>query len=134
MGGMGGMGAGAGGGAGGGERAFFAALRASGVGTAQLTLLLPQALVHDVFVPQGIMGDVAVRSGSKIDLGREGPSGTQQVVLNGSMVSNALASLYLQEKVVQAQHIMWKKKKKKKKKKPRRDCSLYTHDHAHKIE
>merc|ERR1719152_567818 len=88
------------------ERAFLTALQNSGVNNAQLTLLVPQNLVQNILVPRGIMMEIAVRSGSKIDLGNEGPVGMRQVTVSGSMVANALASLYLQEKVIQFQQMM----------------------------
>ncbi|CAE8620745.1 unnamed protein product, partial [Polarella glacialis] len=115
MGGMGGMGMGMGGMGMGGmgmgmmgnpnERAFQTALQASGIMSAQLTLLLPQPLVHNVLVPRGIMGEIAQRSGAKIDLGPEGPPGMLQVTLSGGMVGNAHASLLLQEMQVQFQQM-----------------------------
>merc|ERR1712151_200670 len=83
------------------ERAFMQALQASGINNAQLTLLLPQALVQNILVPRGFMAEIAQRSGSKIDLGAESPAGMRQVTLSGAMVANALASLYLQEKAIQ---------------------------------
>merc|ERR550514_980180 len=83
------------------ERAFLSALQASGVNSAQLTLLLPQNLLQNILIPRGFMAEIAQRSGSKMDLGNEGPAGMRQVTLSGSMVANALASLYLQEKVLQ---------------------------------
>lgn len=87
------------------ERAFFSALQASGANNAQLTLLLPQPLVQNVLVPRGLMAHVAQRSGVQIDLGSEIPAGMRQVILSGSMVHNALASLLLQEKVIQCQQM-----------------------------
>merc|ERR1719482_478425 len=80
------------------ERAFMQALQASGINNAQLTLLVPVGLV-----PKGFMAEIAQRSGAKIDLGTEGPAGMRQVTLSGTMIANALASLYLQEKVIQFQ-------------------------------
>eukprot|EP00401_Gymnodinium_catenatum_P070088 CAMPEP_0117518778 /NCGR_PEP_ID=MMETSP0784-20121206/32310_1 /TAXON_ID=39447 /ORGANISM="" /LENGTH=162 /DNA_ID=CAMNT_0005314715 /DNA_START=1 /DNA_END=486 /DNA_ORIENTATION=- len=104
--GMGGMGMmGMGGMGSGNERAFLTALQASGINSAQLTLLLPQSLVQNILVPRGFMAEVAQRSGAKIDLGAEGPAGMRQVTLSGTMVANALASLYLQEKAIQFQQI-----------------------------
>merc|ERR1712079_272293 len=85
------------------ERAFLSALQASGFNSAQLTLLLPQKLVQNILVPRGFMAEVAHKSGSKIDLGNEGPSGMRQITLTGTMVANALASLFLQEMVIQFQ-------------------------------
>merc|ERR1712061_228226 len=85
------------------ERAFMSALQASGINNAQLTLLLPQNLVQNILVPRGFMSEVAHKSGSKIDLGIESPPGMRQVTLNGTMVANALASLFLQEMVIQFQ-------------------------------
>merc|ERR1719326_978692 len=96
MGGMGGMGMNN-------ERAFMQALQASGINNAQLTLLVPVGLVQNILVPRGFMGEIAQRSGAKIDLGTEGPAGMRQVTLSGTMIANALASLYLQEKVIQFQ-------------------------------
>merc|ERR1740123_1605263 len=87
------------------ERAFLSALQASGINSAQLTLLLPQALVQNILVPRGLMAEIAQRSGAKIDLGQEGPVGMRQVMLSGTMVANSLASLYLQEKVIQFQQM-----------------------------
>lgn len=87
------------------ERAFFSALEASGIHNVQLTLLLPQALVQNVLVPRGFMADICQRSGAKIDLGSETPMGMRQVTLSGTMVANSLASLFLQEKVIQFQQI-----------------------------
>merc|ERR1719330_1142636 len=87
------------------ERAFLAALQASGINNAQLTLLIPQALVQNILVPRGIMAEIAQRSGAQIDLGSESPAGMRQVTLSGSMVANALASLFLQEKVIQFQQM-----------------------------
>merc|ERR1712232_426978 len=87
------------------ERAFMAALEASGINNAQLTLLLPQPLAQNILVPRGFMAEIAQRSGSKIDLGSESPPGMRQVSLTGSMVANALASLYLQEKAIQFQQM-----------------------------
>jgi len=88
------------------ERAFLVALQASGINSAQLTLLLPQSLVQNILVPRGIMAEIAQRSGSQIDLGSEGPPGMRQVSLKGSMVANALASLFLQEKAIQFQQMV----------------------------
>merc|ERR1719198_2665172 len=85
------------------ERAFMQALQASGINNAQLTLLVPVGLVQNILVPRGFMGEIAQRSGAKIDLGTEGPAGMRQVTLSGTMIANALASLYLQEKVIQFQ-------------------------------
>mmetsp|Transcript_3135 Transcript_3135/g.7302 ORF Transcript_3135/g.7302 Transcript_3135/m.7302 type:complete len:355 (-) Transcript_3135:23-1087(-) len=85
-------------GSGGSENAFLSALQASGINSAQLTVLLPRDLVHHVLIPRGFMKDIAQRSGSRIDIGDEGPSGLIQVSLNGQMVGNALAALLLQEK------------------------------------
>merc|ERR1719263_1940632 len=85
------------------ENAFMQALQASGINNAQLTLLIPVGLVQNILVPRGFMAEIAQRSGAKIDLGAEGPTGMRQVALSGNMMSNALASLYLQEKVIQFQ-------------------------------
>merc|ERR1740123_2438046 len=87
------------------ERAFMTALQASGINNAQLTLLIPQALVQNILVPRGIMAEIAQRSGAQIDLGSESPAGMRQVTLSGSMVGNSLASLFLQEKVIQFQQM-----------------------------
>merc|ERR1712151_731530 len=105
---MGGMGMGMGmmGGNSGNERAFLAALQASGINNAQLTLLIPQQLLQNILIPRGIMAEIAQRSGAQIDLGTESPAGMRQVTLSGSMVGNALASLFLQEKVIQFQQRM----------------------------
>merc|ERR1712046_568040 len=104
MGGMGGMGNPMMGGMGmNHEAAFMQALQASGINNAQLTLLVPVGLVQNILVPRGCMAEIAQRSGAKIDLGSEGPAGMRQVSLNGTMIANALASLYLQEKVIQFQ-------------------------------
>merc|ERR1719343_512529 len=83
------------------ERAFMSALQASGINSAQLTLLVPQGLLQNVLIPRGFMAEIAQCSGAKIDLGAESPAGMRQVTLSGSMVANALASLFLQEKVIQ---------------------------------
>mmetsp|Transcript_71056 Transcript_71056/g.219692 ORF Transcript_71056/g.219692 Transcript_71056/m.219692 type:complete len:161 (+) Transcript_71056:2-484(+) len=88
------------------ERAFIAALQASGINNAQLTLLLPQNLVQNILVPRGMMAEIAQRSGSHIDLGSESPAGMRQVTLSGSMVANALASLFLQERAIQFQQVV----------------------------
>merc|ERR1719277_2617902 len=88
------------------EKAFMAALQASGINNASLTLLIPQALVQNILVPRGFMAEIAQRSGAQIDLGSESPAGMRQVTLSGSMVGNALASLFLQEKVIQFQQQM----------------------------
>merc|ERR1712087_926674 len=88
------------------ERAFLSALQASGINNAQLTLLLPQNLVQNILVPRGFMAEVAHKSGAKIDLGSESPPGMRQVSLSGTMVANALASLFLQEMVIQFQQMM----------------------------
>merc|ERR1712032_276426 len=88
------------------EKAFLSALQASGINNAQLTLLLPSNLVQNILVPRGFMAEVAQKSGSKIDLGVENPPGMQQVTLSGAMVGNALASLFLQELVLQFQQMM----------------------------
>merc|ERR1740121_38158 len=85
------------------ERAFLAALQSSGINNAQLTLLIPQTLLQNILIPRGIMAEIAQRSGAQIDLGSENPAGMRQVTLGGSMVSNAMASLFLQEKVIQFQ-------------------------------
>jgi len=87
------------------ERAFLNALQSSGINNAQLTLLIPQALVQNILIPRGIMAEIAQRSGSQIDLGLESPPGMRQVTVSGTMVSNALASLFLQEKVIQFQQM-----------------------------
>merc|ERR1712217_679988 len=92
-------------GASGNERAFLAALQASGINSAQLTILVPQNLVQNVLVPRGIMAEIAQRSGCQIDLGAEKPPGMRQVNVSGSMTANALASLFLQEKVLQFQQM-----------------------------
>merc|ERR550525_498865 len=99
MGGIGGMGASDN------ERAFMTALQASGINNAQLTLLIPQALIQNILIPRGIMAEICQRSGSQIDLGLESPPGMRQVTVSGTMVSNALASLFLQEKVIQFQQM-----------------------------
>mmetsp|Transcript_85866 Transcript_85866/g.161677 ORF Transcript_85866/g.161677 Transcript_85866/m.161677 type:complete len:135 (+) Transcript_85866:2-406(+) len=85
------------------ERAFMAALQASGINSAQITLLIPSNLVQNILVPRGFMAEIAQRSGCKIDLGNEGPAGMRQVTLSGQMVANSLGALYLQEKVIQFQ-------------------------------
>merc|ERR1712232_1111487 len=85
------------------ERAFMQALQGSGMNNAELTLLIPQALIQNILVPRGFMAEIAQRSGCKIDLGNESPQGMRQVILCGTKVSNALASLYLQEKAIQFQ-------------------------------
>eukprot|EP00930_Biecheleria_cincta_P073517 TRINITY_DN607_c1_g2_i1.p2 TRINITY_DN607_c1_g2~~TRINITY_DN607_c1_g2_i1.p2 ORF type:complete len:123 (-),score=33.66 TRINITY_DN607_c1_g2_i1:47-382(-) len=103
--GMGGMGMGMGMGMSMNERSFMSALQASGINSAQLTLLLPRELVQNILVPRGMMMEIAQRSQSKIDLGPEGPQGMIQVTLSGQMVGNALASLLLQEKVIQWQQM-----------------------------
>merc|ERR1719343_766804 len=95
-----------GGGMGSTEQQFLQALNASGIGSAQLTLLLPQPLVQNILVPRGIMAEIAQRSGAKIDLGSEGPVGMRQVSLSGSIIGNALASLFLQDSVLQFQHMV----------------------------
>merc|ERR1712066_339475 len=87
------------------ERAFLNALQASGISNAQLTLLIPQALVQNILIPRGFMAEIAQRSGCKIDLGSESPAGMRQVALSGTMVANAMASLFLQEKVLQFQQM-----------------------------
>ena len=67
---------------------FFS--QASGINSAELTILLPSDLLHQVLVPRGIMSEVAqrrgwtqldfgltngaARSGSRIDVGEEGPA------------------------------------------------------------
>mmetsp|Transcript_104654 Transcript_104654/g.233695 ORF Transcript_104654/g.233695 Transcript_104654/m.233695 type:complete len:99 (-) Transcript_104654:31-327(-) len=87
------------------ERAFVSALQASGVNSAQLTVLLPQNLLQNILIPRGIMTEIAQRAGIKMDLGNEGPAGMRAVTLSGPMVGNAMASLYLQEKVLQFQQM-----------------------------
>ena len=104
------------------EEAFLSALQAneltriqalsqaSGINSAELTILLPSELLHNVLVPRGIMSEVAqrlaphpkwpeiaCRSGSRIDVGAEGPARMLQVTLTGQMVGNAMAALLLQE-------------------------------------
>eukprot|EP00913_Durusdinium_trenchii_P016333 g15352.t1 len=69
------------------EQAFFSALQASGINSAELTILLPSELLHTVLVPRGIMSEVAQRSGSRIDVGAEGPAKMLQVTLHGQMPS-----------------------------------------------
>jgi len=83
------------------EMAFLQMLQASGMNSAQLTLILIKDLVQNVLVPRGIMSEIAQRSGCRIDLGPEGPTGMLQVTLFGTMVSNSSAALLLQEKNVQ---------------------------------
>merc|ERR1719269_410721 len=85
------------------ERAFMQALQASGINNAELTILVPATLVQNILVPRGFMAEIAQRSGCQIDLGNEGPAGMRQVNLSGTMMANSLASLYLQEKVIQFQ-------------------------------
>merc|ERR1740117_2020375 len=97
MGGMGGMGAM------GNEGAFMQALQVSGINNATITLLMPVNLIQNILIPRGIMSEIAQRSGAKMDLGSEGPSGMLSVILTGTMIANSLASLYLQEKVIQFQ-------------------------------
>merc|ERR1712032_433334 len=97
---MGGMGA-----ASSNERAFLTALQASGINSAQLTILVPQNIVQNALIPRGIMGEIATRSGCQIDLGNESPPGMRQVKVSGSMTGNALASLFLQEQVIQLQQM-----------------------------
>merc|ERR1719409_1129608 len=81
------------------EQAFMKAMQASGINNAQLTMLVPQNLIQNILIPRGFMMEIAQRSGTQIDLGPEGPPGMRQVVLNGTMVANSMASMYLQEKV-----------------------------------
>merc|ERR1719159_1102727 len=95
MGGMGGMNMGMDGQSGN-ERAFHAALQASGISRAQLTLLLPSNILQNVLIPRGIVQEIAQRSGSTINLGPEGPTSMRQVQLTGTMVANSMAALYLQ--------------------------------------
>merc|ERR1712060_290894 len=83
------------------EKAFLSVLQASGINNAQLTLLLPANLVQNILIPRGFMAEVAQKSGAKIDIGCENPPGMLQVTLSGSMVGNALASVFLQELVLQ---------------------------------
>merc|ERR1711865_125752 len=85
------------------EMAFMQALQASGINNAALTILVPVNLLQNILIPRGLMAEIAQRSGSQIDLGAEGPAGMKQVELKGTMMANALASLYLQEKVIQFQ-------------------------------
>ncbi|CAE7272132.1 Nova1 [Symbiodinium sp. CCMP2592] len=85
------------------EEAFMAALQASGINNAQLTILLNKDVVFNVLAPRGLMSEVAQRSGSRIDVGDEGPAGMLQVTLSGEMVGNAMAALLLQEKAIQFQ-------------------------------
>merc|ERR1712060_599189 len=87
------------------ERAFLTALQASGINNAQLTILVPQNLVQNILVPRGIMAEIATRTGCQIDLGAESPPGMRQVKVGGSMTGNALASLFLQEKIIQFQQM-----------------------------
>merc|ERR1712083_1003077 len=87
------------------ERAFLTALQASGINNAQLTILVPQNLVMNILVPRGIMAEIATRTGCQIDLGNESPPGMRQVKVSGSMTGNALASLFLQEQVIQVQQM-----------------------------
>merc|ERR1712060_652441 len=88
------------------EKAFLSALDASGINNAQLTLLIPNNLIQNILIPRGFMTEVAQKSGAKIDLGCESPPGMRQVTLSGSMVGNALASLFLQELVLQFPQMM----------------------------
>merc|ERR1712039_698380 len=87
------------------ERAFPTALQASGINNASLTILVPQALVQNILVPRGFMAEIAQRTGCQIDLGTESPPGMRQVTVAGSMTGNALASLFLQEKIIQFQQM-----------------------------
>eukprot|EP00812_Abedinium_dasypus_P013916 NODE_7425_length_440_cov_275.862338.p2 GENE.NODE_7425_length_440_cov_275.862338~~NODE_7425_length_440_cov_275.862338.p2 ORF type:complete len:92 (+),score=4.57 NODE_7425_length_440_cov_275.862338:3-278(+) len=87
---------------GGHEWALLSGLVAPYTGPAQLSLLLPEPLFGSVG-PVGMMGEIACRTGSKIDVGNEGPAGMRQVTLHGPILANALATLYLQEVVSQLQ-------------------------------
>merc|ERR1712176_943382 len=87
------------------ERAFMSALQASGINNASLTILVPQDLVQNILVPRGFMAEIAQRTSCQIDLGTENPPGMRQVTVKGSMTGNALASLFLQEKIIQFQQM-----------------------------
>eukprot|EP00811_Abedinium_folium_P033801 NODE_6737_length_1643_cov_5.357520.p1 GENE.NODE_6737_length_1643_cov_5.357520~~NODE_6737_length_1643_cov_5.357520.p1 ORF type:complete len:491 (+),score=74.26 NODE_6737_length_1643_cov_5.357520:84-1556(+) len=87
------------------ECALLAGLVAPFTVLAQLRLLLPEVLFHSVG-PVGMMGEIACRTGSKINIGSEGPAGMRQVTLHGPMLANALAALYLQEVMAEFQQTL----------------------------
>merc|ERR550534_2796024 len=94
MGMMGGVGA---------NEAMFRAALSSGIhgGQSQLLVLLPAELVQRVLIPRGHLAEIAQRCQVRIDLGADVPPNLRQVSLGGSVVANAMAALFLQERALQ---------------------------------
>merc|ERR1712060_620567 len=91
------------GGMGGSEAMFRAALQGNMGGTvmSQLSLLLPAELLSKSLVPHGHMAEIAQRCGIRIDLGDKVPPDMCQVGFTGSVVANAMAAYFLQERALQ---------------------------------
>jgi len=95
------------GGLSGSEMMFAAALRSMNGMTnqfgpqSQLVLLLPAELIQRALIPQGHIAEIAQRCGIRVDLGGEVHPDLLQVGLTGSIVANAMASYFLQERVQQ---------------------------------
>merc|ERR550525_916370 len=65
---------------------------------AQLSLLLPKHLLHDILIPQGHLSDIAQRCQIRIDLGADVSPNKLQVTLAGTLVGNTMAAYLLQER------------------------------------
>merc|ERR1719221_2052651 len=76
-------------------------LTIAGQCTSQMSLLLQAELLFKALVPYGHLADIAQKCGIRIDLGAEIPPDTCQVVFTGSVVANAMAAYFLQERALQ---------------------------------
>merc|ERR1712176_1653971 len=86
------------------EAMFKAALQTSSLGqhaNSQLLLILAADLLQQFLVPRGYLAEIAERCGIRIDLGGQVPPHSIQVSLIGSVVANAMAAYFLQERALQ---------------------------------
>mmetsp|Transcript_138412 Transcript_138412/g.240873 ORF Transcript_138412/g.240873 Transcript_138412/m.240873 type:complete len:108 (+) Transcript_138412:3-326(+) len=100
---MSGMGMGMAGMAGMGHMAFQTALQSSlfGQQSSQLLLLLPMELIQKALIPSGHLAEIAEKCHIRIDLGREVPPNLREVMMTGTVVANAMAIYFLQERTMQ---------------------------------
>merc|ERR1711865_13123 len=97
--GMAGMSGGMGMGGATGQMAFQTVLQQSILGQhpAQLAVLLPQDLLQQSLIPHGHLAAIAQTCNINMELGGE-HSGMRQVTLTGSVIANAMAAYFLQER------------------------------------
>lgn len=86
----------------GGEAVFRMMLQGSVLGQApsEMVLVLPNELLHQCLIPQGHLAEIARKCEIRIDLRGE-DAATRQVALMGTIVANAMAAYFLQERAFQ---------------------------------